>query len=368
MKILIDLTSLYDNLSGMERYAANMAKELTESDDINEYILVFKNQIHKLFDSVQKKNVKCIIIKGKNKLIFNQIILPFHLYKYHADRYLFFAFPSPVFFWRKGIYNTIHDMGHKDCPSAMKTKSRLYFGASYFVASKVSEKIITVSDFSKGRINFYYPCTSGKVHVVHAGYSLSFLNRINTDSEINAVKHKYNLPDKYFLCLSTLEPRKNMSLLIKAYKELLDEKVTDCKLVLVGRKGWKIDQMLEEIHLLNNPNIILTGFVNDEDLPIIYKNAQCFVFPSIYEGFGIPPIEAMLMKVPVISSDAASLPEILGKNCWYFENNSSQDLKRNIIEFLKCSEIDKINIVNDAYEWAKQYSFGESAGILHRLL
>lgn len=368
MKIVIDLTSLYDNWSGIERYAANMAKELTEFDNANEYILVFKNQIHKLFNSVKKKNIKYIVIKGKNKLIFNQIILPFHLYKYHADKYLFFAFPSPIFLRRKGIFNTIHDMGHKDCPSTMKMKSRLYFGVSYFVASKVSEKIITVSDFSKERINFYYPYTYGKVEVIHSGYILKFLNQINTQSDTNEVKYKYNLPDKYFLCLSTLEPRKNMNLLIKTYKEILDEKVTDHKLVLVGRKGWKIQQMLEEIHLLNNPNIILTGFVDDEDLPIIYKKADCFIFPSIYEGFGLPPIEAMLMKVPVISSNAASLPEILGENCWYFENNNSQDLKRNIIEFLKCSETEKINIVNNAYEWAKQYSFRKSAEILYRLL
>ena len=104
MKILIDLTSLADNFSGIERYALNISKEMIKQDKVNKYILVFKNQIHKEFDEfINDNNIDIKIIKGKNKLIFNQIILPYYLYSIKADRYLFLAFPSPVFFRKKEL-------------------------------------------------------------------------------------------------------------------------------------------------------------------------------------------------------------------------------------------------------------------------
>ena len=107
MKILIDLTSLDDNFSGIERYALNISKQMIIQDDKNNYILVFKNNIHEEFKKFRnRKNVKFKIIKGKNKLIFNQLILPYYLYKFKCDKYLFLAFPSPILFKKRGIiYN-----------------------------------------------------------------------------------------------------------------------------------------------------------------------------------------------------------------------------------------------------------------------
>ena len=109
--------------------------------------------------------------------------------------------------------------------------------------------------------------------------------------ELLAVKNKYSLPSQYILCLSTLEPRKNMRLLIKAYSDLWKEKKLKTDLVLAGRKGWKIDNLLNSLDDEILEHIHLTGFIEDEDLPTVYHCADVFVFPSIYEGFGIPPLE-----------------------------------------------------------------------------
>lgn len=331
MRILIDLTSLADNFSGLERYALNISKNLLLQDKNNDYIVLFKNEVHKEFKRFLNENsIETVVIKGGNKLVFNQIILPYYLYKIKADRYLFLAFPSPLFFRKKGIYNTIHDLTAFLYPSTMKLQSMLYFKYSIINAVRVSEKIITVSNSSKkdilkkfGQIN---------VDVITNGVSEVFTKYVYDEDIDNVIKEKYNLPDKYIMSLGTLEPRKNLMLLIKAFTELKRENKIDSKLVLVGRKGWKMDEVLESLSEEGLTNeIIFTGFVEDEHLPYIYINAGLFIFPSIYEGFGIPPLEAMYMKTKVLASDIDVLKEILGKECTYFKNNSLNDLKKKIL-------------------------------------
>ena len=122
-----------------------------------------------------------------------------------------------------------------------------------------------------------------------------------------------------------------MRILIEAYRELINKGEIDIDLVLAGRKGWKIDNLLEGLEQNVVERIHFTGFIDDNDLPVVYKNASIFIFPSIYEGFGIPPLEAMSMGTIVISSDSTSLPEVLGKAAVYFKNNDKEDLKRKIL-------------------------------------
>ena len=130
------------------------------------------------------------------------------------------------------------------------------------------------------------------------------------------------------MTLSTLEPRKNMELLLRAFSEVQDS--VDYDLVLVGRKGWKVDELIQKYD--SNHRIHITGFIKDEHLNTIYRNAECFVFPSLYEGFGLPPVEALSAGTPVISSDAASMPEVLRKQALYFKNDSEEELKRILLE------------------------------------
>lgn len=339
MKILIDLTSLAENFSGIERYALNISKEIVENDKNNEYILIFKNNIHKSFLKFKNnENIQSKVIKGKNKLIFNQIILPKELYKIKADKYLFLAFPSPILFKRKGIINTIHDLTAWDYPETMKKSSRIYFKESIKNAIKVSENILTVSNFSQRRIEKQF--SFNRVNIIYNGVSDTFLEASNQEvfKLEDRIKRKYCLPREYFMCLCTIEPRKNIELLIKAYTELREENKTQLKLVLVGRKGWKVDNLLREVNEKYINDIIITGFVEDEDLPQIYIGAKAFVFPSLYEGFGIPVLEAMSLGIPVICSDTSSLPEVIGKNGILFANNNKEDLKIKMIEFLNKSE------------------------------
>lgn len=356
MKILIDLTSLADNFSGIERYALNISKQMINQDKVNSYILLFKNKVHQDFNKFKNhRNIELKVIKGKNKVIFNQIILPRYLYSVKADKYLFLAFPSPIIFRKKGIINTVHDLTAWDYPQTMKISSKVYFKASIINAVNVSEKIITVSEFSKSRIEDTF--RKSNIEVVYNGISEVFLNNDKDNKSSKYIKNKYNLPDNYIMCLCTLEPRKNIDLLIKAYIELKYEEKIDLKLVLVGRKGWKIDKLLSEVNEKYSKDIVITGFVNDEDLPVIYEGSKMFIFPSLYEGFGIPIIEAMYMGVPVICSNTSSLPEVVNGNGLLFNNNDKDDLKDKIIKFLNMSksDIDDIKLASkkraDSFHW-----------------
>ena len=326
MRILFDLCSLEDNFSGIERYALNISKEYIQQYPQNEYILVFKNKVFNLYNEIVKQdNVRVVTLKKCNKLIFNQFILPFHLYKLKADAYVFLAFPEPILFFHKNIYTTLHDMVCWDCGETMSTLSKYYFRISNIHSKYVCKKIITISEFSKNRISTVLKIDSNKIMLINCGISKDFYSLI-AQTNINSLQKKYCLPEKYILTLSTLEPRKNLSLLLTVYKKLLDNNVDIPPLVLAGRKGWKMDNFLKDFPKEYLDHLIFTGFVDDTDLPALYNHADFFVFPSLYEGFGIPPLEAMACDTVVLSSDSSSLPEVLGNAAIYFKNNNFADL------------------------------------------
>ena len=362
MRILIDLTALADNFSGIERFALSITKELfsDQSRSDIEYILVFKNEVHKEF-AAEQHNVKKIIVRGKNKLVLNQLQLPLKLVAIKADYYFFPAFPAPFFFSNRNAVSAIHDVGCWDCPGKNKKYMTLYFKIMYRKAAFGHKRVVTVSDFSKKRISEILNKNPNEISVIYDGLSEcfdSFEYNFETDKKI---KTQYGLPDKYILCLSTLEPRKNMRLLVKAFDELIREKQIDIDLVLAGRKGWLMNDLLSGLDKSVVERIHFTGFVEDEHLPYIYRNAELFVFPSVYEGFGVPPIEAMAMGVPVVSSNAASLPEILGRAAIYFENNNKNDLKNKMKLALSMRENDRRIIKEMGIKQAHKFNWKTEA-------
>lgn len=353
MRICVDLTSLADNFSGIERFALSISKELIKNTE-HHWILLFKNSVHKEF-SGEAENVEKIVINGGNKLIFNQLILPIKLLGIKADRYFFPAFPAPFFFFNKNAFNTIHDLSCWDCPGSNKKYMIWYFKIMYWKVSLCNKKIITVSEFSKGRICKILRVKPENVFVVYNGISDQFNNSELTDEEKKRVKEKYSLPKDYVLCLSTLEPRKNLRLLLDAYSSLFHEGIAE-EIVLAGRKGWKMEDFLKGYPEEFLQHVHFTGFVDDEDLPAIYKLAKVFVFPSLYEGFGIPPLEALACGTPVISSDAASMPEVLGNNAVYFIN----DNKNSLVDTLRNNDVIKC-LRNATILFLDRYSWSSSA-------
>ncbi len=155
---------------------------------------------------------------------------------------------------------------------------------------------------------------SSQVLVTYLAASHLF-SKITNQEEIQVVQKKYKIPSDYILSVCTLEPRKNIVSVIKAFSQFISKHPTeDMYLVLVGTKGWDFDSIFEQINTNESirKKVIITGYVNDSDLAPLYSGAICFIYPSIYEGFGLPPLEAMQCGVPVITSNNSSLPEVVG--------------------------------------------------------
>jgi glycosyltransferase involved in cell wall biosynthesis len=176
--------------------------------------------------------------------------------------------------------------------------------------------VLCVSQSTKNDLcNYSSLVDPHRVFVTHLAASQLFYPCLDSLQKA-ATCRKYNIPDApYILSLSTLEPRKNINQTIRCFLKIIEqEKIQDLNLVLVGAKGWKYDRIFAEIS--KNPvlkdRIITTGYVADEDLAALYSGAIAFVYPSFYEGFGLPPLEAMQCGVPVITSNTSSLPEVVG--------------------------------------------------------
>lgn len=361
MTIAIDLTALADNFSGIERFTASIAYELIKQNQQDKYILVFKKEIFPIFmEFKDNDDVHFVIIKPCNKLLFSQIVLPLHLYRIKADYWLFMAFPTPLLFFRKGTITTIHDIGCWDQPETMTVQSRLFFRILYRIAAYRDKLILTVSEFSKNRIVDKLKISPAKVKVIYNGISAKPYAKDET--KVQKIKEKYLLPTKYILCLSTLEPRKNLRLLIDACVDLWKSGELQSDLVLAGRKGWKTNNLLACLDNDVLEKIHFTGFIDEDDLSTVYHCAEVFIFPSLYEGFGIPPLEAITAGTKVISSNSSSLPEVLGDAAIYFENNDVTDLEDKLVAFFKGA----YKLKN--MELPRQYTWNNSAQKLRNWL
>jgi glycosyltransferase involved in cell wall biosynthesis len=235
----------------------------------------------------------------------------------------------PIIHPRKSVV-TIHDLGWKFYPKTFTWFMRHYLEWSTRFAVKSSGKIITASEATKKDLIRFYQIDPHKIVVIHHGYE-------NSSKQTAVSKQQFNLPDKYILFLSTLQPRKTLEGLIDAFKMLKQENPEiPHKLVVVGKPGWKYEKILEKIN--ENKDIVLyLNYVSDEDRLAILLKADLLVLPSFYEGFGMQILEAFAANVPVATSKISSMPEIAGEAAVYFNPHNIKEVK-NII---KCVLLDK---------------------------
>lgn len=206
------------------------------------------------------------------------------------------------------VVTTVHDTVWRTMPETFPWKDRMVLDAFLPGTIRRAAAVTTGSEFARGEILSYFPQAAGKLRVVP--YAVDPLYRPVVDAELLArVRRKYDLPERFVLSVGVLQPRKNVGGLIAAYAQLPTALRTTSALVITGKRGWLTDN-LPQVARDAGPGVRFTGYVADEELPALYTMAAAFVYPSLYEGFGLPPLEAMACGTPVISSDAASLPEV----------------------------------------------------------
>jgi glycosyltransferase involved in cell wall biosynthesis len=237
---------------------------------------------------------------------------------------------------------------------------------------RIDDSVISVSESTKHDIvNYRAELKESKIIVSPLGASEKF-HKVADTLKIEQTKSKYKINcEKYLLSVCTIEPRKNISELLKAYKWLLENSPGfNLKLVLIGNRGWSSDKLfedIEEINLNHHSPIILTGFVPDEDLAALYSGALMFVYPSLYEGFGLPVLEAMQCGLPVIASKVSSLPEVVGDAGLLIDPSDNVALA-NAILILNNNDSLRQTFIEKSLARAKNYSWVATSKIIAEVL
>ncbi|WNB92507.1 glycosyltransferase family 1 protein [Bacillus sp. NEB1478] len=325
MKIIIDGTSLARKITGIENYTLNLIKHLGQLDynPENSYYILFRNEVPK--DIKFPKNFKTILSPFKSQLLTEQIWIPFITYKLKPDLIHFPAFPPPLLVKKNTIF-TVFDATMWKYVHTLSLKNRLYMKPLTNRGIKIANKIITISNSSKNDLEEMFP--GEKEKITNSGISIS-KNFFPEKNKIllSKIKTKYQLPTNFFLTVGSLEPRKNLVFLIESFIEFKKQNKNNYKLVITGRNAWGKSEIFEMVQSHNmNSEIIFTGYVSDNELRSLYSLSDYFVFPSIYEGFGLPVLEAMACGTPVIISNSSSLPEVGGDAAIYFNPKSKESL------------------------------------------
>ena len=258
------------------------------------------------------------------KRFWTQIALPYHLL-FDKERPDVFFTPShyaPRFSSCPSVIS-IMDLSFIHYPELFLKKDLHQLRSWTAYSVKKAVKIFTISQFSKKEIIKYYQLPEDKVIVTYPGYDEKRYQVSSIESQkylprrqagVSRIKNKYNISDDYILFVGTLQPRKNIVRLIEAFNAIIKKYHNEIiQLVLVGKKGWLYDDIFATIKKLGlEKKVIFADFVTNDDLPYLYYGARCFVLPSLYEGFGIPAVEAMACGCPVVVSNVSSLPEIVG--------------------------------------------------------
>lgn len=247
------------------------------------------------------------------KLLYNFLPIPYSLFfggEADITHFMNYHVPPGV----KGrVVTTIHDMAYKAYPETLSRKTLYMLNLSMDRSCQRADKIVTVSNFSRDEIVKYLDVPSDKIVVVPNGVDFDKFHHNYSSDEIAGTKAKYGITGDYFLYLGTLEPRKNIERLVRAYNLLKKRAGTVPSLVIAGKKGWLYGPIFDVVNSLRlNNDVIFTGYADEMDVPLLMNGAAAFVFPSLYEGFGLPPLEAMACGTPVITSNTASLPEVVG--------------------------------------------------------
>ncbi len=333
MRIGVDIRCLLESkYSGISEYTYNLLDNLFKIDQDNQYILFYNASKKSKLPEFNYSNVKIVGYNFPNK--FFNLSLRF-LKIAQVDKMIggvdVFLIPNYLFLnlskdCRKVLI--VHDLSFKLYPEFFTLKRKLWHKLiSPKKMSQSVDRIVAISENTKNDLIKHYGIPKDKIEVVYPGISQAFFNKIDDEEKIR-VKNRYNLPENFVYYLGNLEPRKNVESLIMAFEQIEDENLS---LVLAGSHAWKykkINQLWQKSPA--KKRIKFLGYVDSADKPALYSLAKVFVYPSIYEGFGLPPVEAMSCNTPVISSSNSSLVESVADAGILVDPNNINDISKAI--------------------------------------
>lgn len=375
MRIGIDARFYGHSGKGLGRYTEKLIEHLELLDKSNDYFVFLRREN---FDEYAPKNprFKKVLARYPWYSFSEQFLFPFLLFRYRLDLMHFPHFNIP--FWYPGKFVvTIHDLILLHYPTILNTTRSAFFyfikfaAYRFVIASAIrrARHIITVSHFTEKDILKHYASARGKISVTYEAAD-TFCNLLdwreewklfhrlklfNTKDENEPEKAERVILRPYILYVGNAYPHKNLEAILRAAFSF-----PDFTFVLVGKEDYfyaRLKKMASEREI---KNVIFAGFVDDRELNSLYRLAVCYIFPSFYEGFGLPPLEAMARGLPVISSDQGALPEILGNAARYFNPHIKGSLKKELEEILH-SETMREELIRRGYNQAARYNWESMA-------
>jgi glycosyltransferase involved in cell wall biosynthesis len=312
LRIAIDAHAVGAKLGGNESYAVNLIEALAQIDSANHYtIFITTAEARERFQG-RWPNFKVRATLPHTPLIRIPLTLSAELRKNPVD-VLHVQFTAPPF-CPCPVVVSIHDLSFEHLPQTFKRRSRTQLRLTVRHSARRAARIISLSEHGRRDIIETYGITAERVSAIPLAAPAHFAP-VHDNRELQRVRHNYGIDGDYILTVGSIQPRKNLARLVQAYASLRGNKSADKlpKLVLVGKSGWLYDDTLRALKETGVADtVVLTGYVPQEDLPALYSGALCFVYPSYFEGFGLPPLEAMKCGAPVIVGNKTSLPEVVG--------------------------------------------------------
>jgi glycosyltransferase involved in cell wall biosynthesis len=374
MKIGVDIRVLMDKYySGISEYTANLLMAILKLDRNDEYKLFYNSykDISGRLDKWNGQNSKVIGLRYPNK-IFNYVLQKVFGYP-RLDKVLggIDVFWSPHFNFtslsgsESGLKKvvTVHDLSFLRYPQFFSCRKNFWHKSLGVIKTlRMADKIVAVSENTKNDIIELAGVTADKVRVIYSGNNV--VKREWLEDKNQACLSKFGISGPFLLYVGNIEPRKNISGIIKAYNQLRDElgnEGENISLILAGAPGWKDSQIQADWHASPYKNQIkFLGYVDQTDKEILYSRAAIFVYPSFYEGFGFPPLEAMTYGVPVVCSNVSSLPEIVGAAGLMVNPDKIEEIAMAMKLILADAGL-RQRLVASGYERAKLFSWDKAA-------
>jgi glycosyltransferase involved in cell wall biosynthesis len=314
MRICIDTSPAVHGRAGLGRYAHELTSALLAADKDNDYVAFYHrpedahidpplDRLSHLTSNLDTKPWRLTALLAQSLRIPQDRMLP-GIDLFHATDHLL-----PRLSRIKTVF-TLHDLIFRLYPETHKPLNRWFLTLAMPQFLQAADAVIAVSENTKRDAVRFYALDEAKIQVVYEGVNPRF--RPAPPEEVARARSTLGLPERFILSLGVIEPRKNLTALLEAYKRLLDQG-SPLRLVIAGKKGWLYRGFFERLHELGlQDQVVFPGFVPEADLPALFSAADLFLFPSLYEGFGLPVLEAMACGTPVVCSNTSSLPEIVG--------------------------------------------------------
>ncbi len=354
LKIGIDISSLLSSTrTGVGEYTYELLNAIFNIDNENQYFL-FYNSFKDVSQNIPKwknKNVQIVKTSWPNKL-FHLFVQTFRypkidlvLFKKTGEKLDYFFSPNIGFqAISRGTKHilTVHDLSFEILPECFSVKMRLWHTFLFPARQcKRADIIFTPSENTKRDIVDLYAISKDKIKVLTPGISSLFTSSSNDKNTQTLITKKYNVAEKYILFLGTLEPRKNIEGLLQAF-QVFQKDFPEYHLVIAGASGWKNKYILDAIE--KTPNVQYIGYVLNEDKPVLYAGASIFVYPSLYEGFGFPILEAFASGTAVITSARSSLPEVADDAAYYINPLNSFEIVEGLKQLLSNQDLNNFFI------------------------